>query len=403
MLSESKMPTLVVGDDTRIFLTIVRSLGRAGKTVYAFPFSPKTASLSSRYISKTYAAPDYATDPLGWKKALQEVLSRCSFELVIPCADPAIMALDEFRNSTPDQIVAIPSRENIVVFFDKAETHRLCAELGIAHARFTLLTDDDSADSLINRFGLPLVLKPRRSFWADKLNAREDVIIAETSVEVEDALRGIPERSRFLAESYFVGSGTGVSVLCQNGKVLQAFQHRRLREGWGGCSSYRISEMVNTELRQAVNKICARTKLTGVCMFEFRVNQSTGEWILIEVNARFWGSMQLPLAIGMDFPKWLHELLVHGRTSPAMSYAPGVRSRNILLDANNLLKLLLRRGKSSLSRWALDAVDFLIQPARWITGQEKPDTIDFDDPVPALKEFVFAFRKSARGLKKGAP
>ena len=154
MLSESKMPTLVVGDDTRIFLSIVRSLGRAGKTVYAFPFSPKTASLSSRYISKTYAAPDYTTDPLGWKKALLEVLSRCSFELVIPCADPAIMALDEFRNSTPDQIVAIPSRENIVVFFDKAETHRLCAELGIAHARFTLLTDDDSADSLINRFGL---------------------------------------------------------------------------------------------------------------------------------------------------------------------------------------------------------------------------------------------------------
>jgi hypothetical protein len=94
--------------------------------------------------------------------------------------------------------------------------------------------------------------------------------------------------------------------------------------------------------------------------------------------------------------------MVHDRTPPARPYMAGVRSRNVLLDANNLLKQLFRHGQQGLSRWALDAADFCAQPVRWLTGREKPDTIDLDDPLPALKEIVLAFRKSASGLKKGA-
>ncbi len=401
MLSDSRNPILVVGDDTRIFLSIVRALGRAGKVVNAFPFSPKAASLSSRYIKTIHQSPDYSENPLAWQNALFTLLQGQCFELVIPCADPAIMALDDFRNRLQNQKLAIPSSENISVFFDKEQTHQMCDELDVAHTAFKRLAETDTSDSLISRFGLPLVMKPRRSFWTDKLKAREDVVIAVSREEVRETLESIPDRSRFLVESYFTGDGTGVSILCRNGKVLQAFQHRRLREGWGGCSSYRISEKVNEELGKAVEKISARTDLTGVCMFEFRVNRSTGAWILVEVNARFWGSMQLPLAIGMDFPNWLHELMVHDRVPPTFHYADSVRSRNVLLDANNLLKQLIRQGRHGIFNWTLDVVDFCVQPLRWITGKEKPDTIDIDDPIPALKEFLSVFQRTARGRNKG--
>jgi predicted ATP-grasp superfamily ATP-dependent carboligase len=284
----------------------------------------------------------------------------------------------------------------MTVFFDKEETHRLCEELGVSHTPAARLAAGDTVDSLISRFGLPVVLKPRRSFWADTGKAREDVMIAVDREQLASALANIGDRTRYLVEGYFSGNGTGVSVLCDNGTVLQAFQHRRLREGWGGCSSYRISEAVHPELRQAVERICQRTAHTGVCMFEFRVNPETGKWILLEINARFWGSMALPLALGLDYPSWLHELMVTGRRVEPQAYRAGVRSRNLLLDANNLRKRLMQGGFSGLGNWLVEAMDFLVQPLRWATGRETPDSLALDDPAPAVREIWSVFRRPTR-------
>ena len=67
-------------------------------------------------------------------------------------------------------------------------------------------------------------------------------------------LVSLTDRSRYLVESYFEGSGVGVSVLAHEGEILQIFQHRRLREGKGGNSSYRISETVNPAFARLAGK-----------------------------------------------------------------------------------------------------------------------------------------------------
>ena len=35
---------------------------------------------------------------------------------------------------------------------------------------------------------------------------------------------------------------------------------------------------------------------------EFRVDAASDHWILVEINGRFWGSLPLAVASGMDFP-----------------------------------------------------------------------------------------------------
>src|SRR5207244_10485778 len=142
---------------------------------------------------------------------------------------------------------------------------------------------------------------PGRPFSLDRPGSAGKVWFVETEPELRRVLTVIPEPSRYLVEAYFEGSGVGVSVLVRDGEILHAFQHRRLREGRGGSSSYRVSEPVNQALYCACEKICDRTDLTGVCMFEFRYNPGNKSWILLETNARFWGSVPLPLSLGVDF------------------------------------------------------------------------------------------------------
>ena len=378
---------LVIGDDMRIFLSVARALGRAGRTVEAFPYGPSPA-LKSRYVSRIHAAPVFDEGQAVWNAALLDVLHRENFDLVIPCSDPAIIFLDSNRSSLEHQRLAIPPESAMAVFYDKQQTHDMCDRLGIPMAKSALLTTKDTVDDLITAYGVPLVLKPRRTFFAGKEQAREIVEIAEDRGQLEKLMATITDPSRYLVEQFFVGDGVGVSVLAQDGKILQAFQHRRLREGRGGASSYRISEQVDPALRSACMKVLDYTRHSGVCMFEFRKNPSTGRWILIETNARFWGSMALPLALGLDYPNRLFDMMVNGIAGTEMPYAVGIRSRNLMLDGLNLLRRIRALRRGGIGEWLVDVGDYALQPLRWLQGTERSDSFVADDLRPAWWEFT---------------
>jgi predicted ATP-grasp superfamily ATP-dependent carboligase len=210
------------------------------------------------------------------------------------------------------------------------------------------------------------------------------VYIVESETKLQKVLGTIQEPWRYLVEGYFEGEGVGVSVLAENGTFLQPFQHRRLREGWGGSSSYRISAPLDPHLYAACAKICAHTSFTGVCMFEFRRNPATRKWILLETNARFWRSLPLPLSLGVDFPRYLYDLLVQQRRPDPLEYPAGMRSRNVVLDGLNLLTSLRRMRRDQWRTWLVEFGNFVAQPAYWLRGSEKSDTFVGDDLRPAF-------------------
>jgi predicted ATP-grasp superfamily ATP-dependent carboligase len=379
---------LVIGDDMRIFLAVVRSLGRAGKEVHAAPFDWHAPALKSRYISEIHYLPCYSDDPRAWLSSIMSVLREQVFELIIPCCDRAILPLDFHRSEFAGYRIAIPDREAMSPLFDKRETRSLAVELGIPVAPGGPLRPEDDARSLAHLYGLPLVIKPRQSYWLDRLYTWGTVYIVETIADLERVLDATTDRSRYLAESLFKGGvGVGLSVLAESGRILHAFQHRRVREGRGGSSSYRVSEGVNAQLLTAAEKICERTRLTGVCMFEFRWNPETRQWILLETNARFWGSCALPIAVGVDFPRFLYDLTVHRKHHESVPYRTGIRSRNLVLDGYNLLCEMRYVRPANAVGYLLRWGDYFAQPIAWLTGRERSDSFAKDDPRPGFAEF----------------
>ena len=73
----------------------------------------------------------------------------------------------------------------------------------------------------------------------------------------------------------------------------------------------------------------------GAMMAEFKVTE-TGKPYLIEVNGRFWGSLQLAISSGVDFPKLLYQRSREGGTPPNSGYETGVKSRWLLGDLDSL-------------------------------------------------------------------
>jgi hypothetical protein len=126
----------------------------------------------------------------------------------------------------------------------------------------------------------------------------------------------------------------------------------------------------------------------------------------MEINGRVWGSLPLAVHSGMDFPRRLAELYLHGTPAddqlPATNYHIGTLGRNLELDVVWMLAVL--RGKRRHSclpmpsrRAGLKAVLSLLNPAI------RFDIQSWHDPLPGVGELLRIVQKivtKGRGASK---
>lgn len=310
---------LVLADDIGVFLAVVRSLGRGGVAVDVASGEFDYPGLSSRYVSHVHRVPPHLSDTPRWLDALDALVRNYDYRLIIPTSDSVLTLLARHADRFDSHRLAIPNDEALAAFTDKAETRTLAQALGVPIAKGIELGAASDPASIERALGLPLVLKPRSPYVEGNVQAKTSAVIVHTAVQLAQALAGFGDRA-LLAESFFVGDGVGVSVLANRGKIILSWQHRRLAEvSDTGRSSLRTGEAVDLLLLRRVAAMCKATKLTGVAMFEFRHDPASGAHILIEVNARFWGSLPLAVAGGADFPMALWRMLCGN--APARSQA----------------------------------------------------------------------------------
>ena len=391
---------LVLGDDTRSFLAIVRSLGRRGIIVHAAPANFRSPALRSRYVAAIHDLPPWMGEGTDWLAAIADLLSVERYQLVIPCNETMLLPLQHHRATLSRFArLAIPDERAISVLFDKHETRELARQIGVPVAAGRLIRADDTADRLLAELGAPVVVKPRHSYSLDRLAARGRVQVVGESAQLERALSK-SDPSETLIEQFFDGQGGGVSILASRGRLLQAFEHHRIREV-AGASFYRCSASLNPDLVQACEMITAALEYTGLAMFEFKQN-ATGSWILLEVNARPWGSMPLPLALGIDFPYRWYRLLIAGEETPAVAYRIGVYGRNLVPDLNiSLIEAeTLQLGPLATTWFMMGRVAELL---RFLAGRERHDVLVRDDPLPGLLELLEIYRSVRRRLENLRP
>src|SRR5439155_1622248 len=104
----------------------------------------------------------------------------------------------------------------------------------------------------------------------------------------------------------------------------------------GSGSSLRRSIPLDPRLREPAARLLSAMAWHGPVMVEFR-DDGAGEPCLIEVNGRFWGSLELAIASGVDFPKLWVELLRGERVAATTAYESGVTVRWAWGDVKRLL------------------------------------------------------------------
>lgn len=385
---------LILGDDTRAFLAAVRSLGRQGIAVHVVPGNWASPALSSKYISQTHRLTPLGLDPAAWQADLVELVNRERYDFILPCTDSMVVALHQCRDRLPQSALAMVNVVNFEVLFDKVRTRHLAKVCAVPVAKGRVLRQGDNVDRLIDELGLPLAVKSRNSVFGKSVAKRHSVAICRSRESLLVALNKIETPEDYLVEVMFAGHGVGVSILAQDGKILQAFQHERVNESlFGGAAFYRRSIKLDETLFGHVERISARSSLSGLAMFEFCSNPCSGDTILLEVNARPWGSMPLAIAAGVDFPYLYFRMLAEGSAGERCAYRVPLYGRHVTGDLNSLLDTLTSFGRGvEATRLLSNVAHRLVGMWRLAVGCDAQDVAAQDDPQPAEADWAEYWR-----------
>ncbi len=379
---------LVIGEDARSFLGVVRSLGRQGATVYVVSLNHQSIALKSRYITEAKCYSQLAMTDNQWQSAVATYANAHAVDVIFPCDERSIFPLQQMAKlGQISAKVAVANEPAFSLFLDKWKTKALANELNVPVAKGELVNPSQRTQFNLQDWTLPVVYKPLQSYQAQQLNARNKVMILRDQTQFKAAVNEASDN--FVIEEFVEGVGEGISVFAIEGEVKAAFAHRREWESNNaGGSGYRVSIECQPEILEAVNKLAKQTSMSGLAMFEFK-KASPQQWILVEVNARVWGSMPLAQACGFDFPAYHVEWLVgrHREHYPTQYKIP-FYGRSLSLDFN----LMRQQFSQQLSQGKAKGLSYLARRVSELTrnliGRESIDSFAWDDLKPFGSELA---------------
>lgn len=380
---------LVLGRDIRAFLAVIRSLGRANVQVHVGMCPEDDLALKSKYVAEYHDIPEYSPTSDGWISAISALVEKHRFTLIVPTHDESAIPMQIYQEKLAP-IVNIYSLAPSVfdIAFDKIKSSELAARLGVKLPRQASIELNELEAGLPEGFSLPIVIKPSSSYTKEDLGIRREVTMIKSPEQLQDVVEKYASWGEVLIQEVFEGIGTGVEVLADAGKILAIFQHMRVHEPiGGGASSYRKSIKINPELQKATEDLISALNYTGVAMVEFKFAPETKDWIFIEINGRFWGSLPLAIASGVDFPFYLYDLIVNENRSVRSLGKTEVYCRNLKRDLYwNIDNLKERRSASPLPD-SIPMSTVAKELFRFLTLREHVDSFALDDPRPGLAEF----------------
>jgi len=359
------MRAIVTDADYKNGLGAIRNLGRHGVSVVAASPRRLAQGFVSKYADSHFVYPPPSDEERFVQRLLHEISER-RVDVVLPVGDATTRVLSRHKQRI-SAATALPIADwsAMKIASHKGRTIELARSLSIP------LPDQFATVDAVERF--PVVVKASvGSGRVRYVHGREDLRrYVGGDVVIQELIRG---------DAY------GFFALFDHGRERAVFMHRRLREYpiTGGAST--AAESIRDPILEELGlRLLRALNWHGVAMVEFKKDARDGQFRLMEINAKFWGSLDLAIAAGVEFP-WLAVQLAVGRlTEYEVPYTKGVRFRWVFDD--------FTRAVAKPSDLGVFIRDFRDPAVRM--------DLCWDDPKPHLLQGVAAAGVIARRVAMG--
>jgi len=336
---------LVTDGHLKAALSAVRSLGRRGFSVHTTQSrTGATMSSLSAFCRQCHVLPPYGDDD-RFDTEFLELLRRERFDYVLPASDGAFRRISRQRESVREFTrVDLPPASSAELVLSKRGLLEFAQSLEIPIPASVYLSPMESLDRVLDTLRFPIVVKV-----GGARGAYDRVRYVNTVEELRRCVRDFRGAETIICQEYVHGTGYGFFAFMADGKPVATQMHERLWEYpiTGGPSVF-ARTVDDPVVKTLALRLLDGLQWNGLAMVEFKRSSADGRDRLMEINPRLWGSLDLSIAAGVDFP---HIAVARAarRSLPAAAAAP----TSFLWVLPDALMFLLARPAKLLAFWRL--------------------------------------------------
>ncbi|MBN4070815.1 ATP-grasp domain-containing protein, partial [Olleya sp. AH-315-F22] len=298
---------LIPDGDSTWALSVIYCLSHYSNIkIYVLSSKKKTPAKFSKYISYYKYYKQIQDDNIRLQ-ILNSEIKKHHINIVMPIAENeigfVIKHLDGFDKSC--EIIPLPSKESFKIAINKKNLNDFLAKHKIPSPKSIFINSTNQLDQVINGIVFPVLIKPLDEKGGD------GIVRLDKKNELEDYVHNSLNENGIFIQQYIVGYDIDCSVICLNGEVLTyTIQKGNLKGHNLYAPQLGVEFLNNYEVYNTVKRLMKLLNWSGVAHIDLIYDNTELDFKVLEINARFWGSIEASRVVGVNFPFLLTELVI---------------------------------------------------------------------------------------------
>lgn len=324
-------------------LGVVRALGAKGVPIVVLHYKDEDVAYLSKYVTHSVASPHPETHEKEFIELLLNSAKQFGDGILYPASDETLVAVVKNKEILEEHFdVPCPDWDIVQKFIEKKYTYAIADEHGIPAPKTITPKNLEEVKAYAEQVDFPCLVKPSQShLFFDHFKRK--MFTVENEEELVSVYNQCVEAGLEVMLQEII-PGDDINVVNYNayfweGEPLVEFtaQHIRNAPPWWGSPRVVLSKDI-PEVIEPGRKILKALDFSGYACTEFKMDDRTGIYKLIEVNGRHNLSTSLAVACGINFPYLQYRHILENEIPSQSTYKKGMYWIEIITDITNSLQ-----------------------------------------------------------------
>lgn len=293
----NKISVLIPDGESALSMWVVMGLSQIkGLNIYIMSEINYSLVKKSKKVKGFYMRGDTDTDT--WIKNIDSIVQKHFVDIVMPVSAEGIKkTLTNFENIPfKSKLSLLPKIDSFNISDNKGLLSKHLLKHEIPHPKTFLFKPYEKPNTIKDCF--PVIMKPFES-----LGGGTDIFIFNNKKELESHFLLNTINYPYLIQDYINGYDIDCSVLCKKGEILAyTIQKGTIKSKDKFAPNIGVKLLFEQDLFDIVVKLMKSLCFSGVAHIDLRYDINKNEFKVIEINPRFWGSVDASIALGVNFP-----------------------------------------------------------------------------------------------------
>lgn len=312
-----------------------------GASIYVMTSKKDVAIKFSRFVHH-FSFHEITSDE-HWISCIDAEVNRHDIDVILPVFEKGIRTLSALRQSLahPGKLGLLPPIRYYDIAINKWLLSKHLTKHQIPHPlTFHVISGANAKINGREQLTFPVLLKPLEGTGGG-VGIRKFLDVES----LDSYVTNLSVKQEFIVQNCFEGIDFCSNVLCKNGVILANTIQKHIVHGKKKYApQLGLQYVANDKIYTITERLMKSLNWSGVANIDMRYDINTGIYHIIEVNPRFWGSVEGSMLAGINFPQlYVNDVLGHEIESIAYRHQEFFNLKGVLAR--------IKKRPSYLFRW----------------------------------------------------